>query len=96
MENTRIFLPFAGTMCLTLVVWVYMYARRLPFLAASGMLKQRQITPEELARRSPPGVAMPSDNLKNLFEMPTVFYAVVLYLATTGQVDDAYVAAALQ
>jgi len=94
MHTTRIFIPFAGTMCLTLVVWVYMYARRLPFLAASGMLKQRQITPEELARRSPPGVAMPSDNLKNLFELPTIFYAVVLYLSSTGQVDDAYVIAA--
>ncbi len=85
MDPNRIFVPFAGTMLLTLVVWVYMYARRLPFMAASGMLKQRQVTPEELARRSPAAVAMPSDNLKNLFEMPTVFYAVVLCLSLTRQ-----------
>jgi hypothetical protein len=94
MDSSSVFVPFAGTMLLTMVVWVYMYARRLPFLARSGMLKQRRITPEELAQRSPPGVAMPSDNLKNLFEMPTLFYAVVLYLAASGQVDSAYVVAA--
>jgi hypothetical protein len=94
MEPTRIFIPFALTMVLTMVVWVYMYARRLPFLARSGMLKQRQLTPEDLARRSPPGVATPSDNLKNLFEMPTIFYAVVLCLFAIGQVDDTHVAAA--
>jgi hypothetical protein len=94
MEPMRIFIPFAGTMLLTMVVWIYMYARRLPFLAASGMLKRRQLTPEDIARHSPPAVSAPSDNLKNLFEMPTLFYAVVLYLATTGQVDDTYVAAA--
>ena len=79
MDPSRIFIPFAGTLLLTMLVWIYMYARRLPFLAASGMLKQRQITPEELARRSPPAVAMPSDNLENLFEMPTIFYAAALW-----------------
>ena len=94
MDSSPLFVPFAGMMLLTMVVWIYMYARRLPFLARSGMLRQRRITPEELAQRSPPAVAMPSDNLKNLFEMPTLFYAVVLYLAATGQVDGAYVAAA--
>lgn len=94
MDPSRIFIPFAGTLLLTMLVWIYMYARRLPFLAASGMLKQRQITPEELARRSPAAVAMPSDNLKNLFEMPTIFYAVVLCLAITQKVDDPYIIAA--
>jgi hypothetical protein len=94
MDPSRIFLPFAGTMLLTMLVWIYMYARRLPFLAASGMLKQRQITPEELARRSPAAVALPSDNLKNLFEMPTIFYAVVLCVVATQRVDEGYIVAA--
>jgi len=94
MESSRLFIPFAGMMLLTMVVWIYMYARRLPFMAASGMLQQRQITPEELARRSPPGVALPSDNLKNLLELPTIFYAVVLCLAITQKMDDLHVASA--
>src|SRR5262245_30614063 len=93
MDQAAIFRPFVATMLLTLVVWVYMYARRLPFLFSTGLHKQ-QITPLDLATRSPPAVANPSDNLKNLFELPTVFYAVVLFLYVTREVDAAYVAAA--
>ena len=93
MEQAAIFRPFVATMLLTMVVWVYMYGRRLPFIFSSG-LDPKQMTPLELARRSPPQVSNPSDNLKNLFELPTVFYAVVLYLYVTHQVDGAYVVAA--
>ncbi|MES2626444.1 MAG: MAPEG family protein [Pseudomonadota bacterium] len=93
MDQTRIFLPFVGVMLLTLVVWIYMYARRIPFIVRSK-LTPAQLTPQELARLSPPQVANPSDNLKNLFELPTIFYALVLYLYVTQQVDSSYVTAA--
>lgn len=93
MNQTAIFLPFVGTMLLTLVVWLYMYARRIPFIVRNKLTPQ-QLAPAEFARLSPPEVANPSDNLKNLFEMPTIFYAVVLYLCVMQQVDGAYVAAA--
>jgi hypothetical protein len=93
LDQAAIFVPFTGTMLLTLVVWVYMYARRIPFILSSQLAPQ-QLTPAELARLSPPGVANPSDNLKNLFELPTIFYAVVLYLHATQQVDAPYLWAA--
>lgn len=93
MNQSDIFAPFVGTMLLTLVVWVYMYAQRLPFIM-KGKLTPQQLTAVELARLSPPKVANPSDNLKNLFELPTIFYAVVLYLYATMQVDAVYLAAA--
>jgi hypothetical protein len=93
MEPERIFEPLVATMLLTLVVWTYMYARRIPFILRSN-LAPSQLTPLELARLSPPQVANPSDNLKNLFELPTVFYALVLYLYATGAVDGLYVGAA--
>src|SRR6187200_3607086 len=93
MNQAAIFQPFLATMFLTLVVWVYMYGRRLPFIFSSR-LDPKQMTPLELARLSPPQVSNPSDNLKNLFELPTVFYAVVLYLYVTDQVDAMYVGAA--
>jgi hypothetical protein len=93
MKQTAIFQPFVATMLLTMVVWFYMYGRRLPFIFSSG-LDPKQMTPAELARLSPPQVSNPSDNLKNLFELPTLFYAVVLYLYATQQVDSAYLIAA--
>jgi hypothetical protein len=88
-----IFAPFFAMILLTLVVWVYMYARRIPFIRRSG-LRDDQLTPLELARMSPPAVANPSDNLKNLFEIPSIFYALVLYLHVTQSVDSVYLAAA--
>jgi hypothetical protein len=93
MDQTAIFQPFVATMLLTIVVWVYMYGRRLPFIFSSG-LEPRQMTPLELARLSPPRVSNPSDNLKNLFELPTVFYAVILFLFATRQVDPMYLGTA--
>src|SRR3982751_4696529 len=93
MNQSVIFQPFLATMLLTMVVWFYMYGRRLPFIFSNG-LDPKQMTPVELARLSPPQVSAPSDNLKNLFELPTVFYAVVLYVYVTHQVDAAYVSAA--
>ena len=93
MNQAAIFQPFFATMLLTLTVWAYMYGRRLPFIFSSG-LDPKQMTPLELARLSPPQVSNPSDNLKNLFELPTVFYAIVLYLFVTGRVDTVYVSAA--
>ena len=93
MDQTSIFRPFVATMILTMVVWAYMYGRRLPFIFSSR-LDPKQMTPLELARLSPPQVSNPSDNLKNLFELPTVFYAVILYLYATNQVDAVYVGTA--
>ena len=94
MEQTAIFGPFFATMLLTLVVWVYMYARRIRFITATGLTPRQLAVPGELARLSPPAVSNPSDNLKNLFEMPVLFYALSLYLFVTDQTDGVYVAAA--
>ena len=93
MDQADILLPFVGTMLLTMIVWIYMYARRIPFIMRSKITPE-QLTPSELARLSPPEVANPSDNLKHLFELPTIFYAVVLYLYAARQVDGLYLGAA--
>ena len=90
MKPEAIFQPMLVLMGLTLIVWVYMYARRIPFITRNRLTPD-QLTPAELARRSPPAVSNPSDNLKNLFELPTVVYALALYLYAVGQVDGVYV-----
>jgi hypothetical protein len=92
--QTAIFGPFFATMFLTLVVWAYMYVRRIGFIRSKGISPKDLAVPGELARLSPPEISNPSDNLKNLFEIPVLFYALALYLFATNQVDDAYVSAA--
>ena len=94
MAQQAIFGPFFATIFLTLLVWVYMYIRRISFLTSNKLSSQELATPGALAQLSPPGVANPSDNFKNLFEIPVLFYALVLYLFVTHQVDVVYVNAA--
>jgi hypothetical protein len=92
MQNA-IFSPFFAMMFLTLLVWVYMYIRRISFIT-SRKLTPKDLTPGAFSQISPSSVSNPSDNLKNLFEIPIVFYALVLYLFITKQVDAVYVSAA--
>jgi hypothetical protein len=91
MDQSAIFGPVLATVLLTLAVWVYLYARRIPFLQASGVDPQDLRGPGALDRISPPSVRYPSDNLKNLFEIPVLFYVLAFYVFVTGQVDAGYV-----
>lgn len=94
MQQSEIFGPVFATVFLTFVVWVYMYVRRIRFINGSGVTPEQLAVPGALAELSPPEVSNPSDNLKNLFELPVLFYALALYLFTSNQVDATYVAAA--
>lgn len=94
MRQAAIFGPFFATMFLTLLVWIYMYIRRIYFITRRGVSSQDLAVPGTLAQISPPEVSNPSDNLKNLFELPVLFYALALYLFLTKQVDLPYLDAA--
>lgn len=94
MMQAAIFGPFFATMVLTLIVWVYLYIRRIQWIQSKKIRSQDLAVPGTLAKLSPPAVSNPSDNFKNLFEMPVLFYALVLYLFITQQVDTVYVTAA--
>ena len=93
MKQTAIFGPFLAMMLLTLVVWIAMYVRRTGFIRRNRINPQDLAVPGALAQLSPAEVANPSDNFRNLFEIPVLFYALVLYVFVTGQVDAAYVGA---
>ncbi|MBD2255885.1 MAPEG family protein [Nostoc parmelioides] len=94
MRQDAIFSPFFASMFLTFLVWVYMYIRRISFITTRKLKPQDLAVPNTLAQISPPSVFNPSDNLKNLFEIPVLFYALLLYLFITQQVDTVYVNAA--
>jgi len=94
MQQAAIFGPFFATIFLTLAVWVYMYIRRIAFISSRGVNSQDLARPGALAEISPVSVSNPSDNLKNLFEIPILFYALALYLFVTKQVDVPYLDAA--
>ncbi|RIL06803.1 MAG: hypothetical protein DCC71_05365 [Proteobacteria bacterium] len=93
MPQSAIFGPFFATMLLTFAVWAFMFARRIRWITAKQISPVELAIPGRLAELSPASISNPSDNLKNLFELPVLFYAVCLYLFATQQVDGAYVTA---
>ncbi len=94
MSKFTILLPFFGVMLLTLVVWIYMYFRRTSFLLREKIDLRTVDTPEKAATVVPGTVSLASHNLKNLFELPVLFYAACLYLFVSDSVDRFYLAAA--
>ncbi len=86
-ESAAILGPFLGMMLLTLVVWLTMYFRRIRFMLTQRIDAQRMTTPERVAELIPEHVAGAANNLKNLFELPVLFYALCLYLYVTASAD---------
>jgi len=94
MSKFTILLPFFGVMLLTLVVWTYMYFRRTSYLLREKIDLRTVDTPQKAETVVPDTVSLASHNLKNLFELPVIFYAVSLYLFVNDSVDRFYLVAA--
>lgn len=94
MTNEAIFLPMLVMIMLTAIVWLYMYALRIPAMRRARKAAQAYTTPQSIIELLPEQVNYPAYNLKNLFELPVLFYVLCLYVHAIGTVDSAYVAAA--
>ena len=93
-EPRAILLPFFGMMLLTAVVWIYMYYRRLSFILANRIHPQDLRTPELAGEILPEAAQYSANNLRNLLELPVIFYALCLYLYASQTVDAVFVGAA--
>jgi hypothetical protein len=87
MSFQPILLPLLAQVFLTFAVWIYLYITRL------SEMNRKAIAPQDLqdrvrAQSLLTESAGPSNNLKNLFEMPLLFYAAVL-LALVLLIQDA-------
>lgn len=94
MSGDAIFLPMLATMTLTAMVWFYMYARRIPAMRRARVSVQTYTTPDKVNEVLPEEINYSANNLKNLFEIPILFYGLCLYLNVSANVDIAYVVAA--
>jgi hypothetical protein len=82
--------PMAVLAGWTMIMWVWMYATRLPAMTAA------KVNPDDLTKGAPKKtlddvlpaqVQWKAHNYNHLHEAPTVFYAVALALALIGQGD---------
>jgi hypothetical protein len=92
--NAQILWPFLSMMLLTMIVWAYMYFTRLGHIARARIDPQELTTAYRAAKHFPEHIGYPADNLRNLFEMPVLFYGLCIYLYVTATVDGLYIALA--
>ena len=84
---TEFLTPVLALIAWTLVMWVWLYATRLPAMTRAGIAPQDARFPGTYADRLPPHARSVADNYNHLHEQPTIFYAVMLVLALTGGAD---------
>jgi hypothetical protein len=87
MTTTEFLMPVLALVAWTLVMWVWMYATRIPAMKAAGIDPQDAAYPGTWAHRLRPGVRSVADNYNHLHEQPTIFYAVMFFAALTGGGD---------
>ena len=85
--NAPILQPVVVLVLWSLVMWVWLYATRIPAIQKSGMVMDPNVTPADLAQALPPSVRWKADNYNHLMEQPTIFYATALVLAVSGHGD---------
>lgn len=87
--NAEILQPVVALAGWTMVMWVWMYATRLPAMGAAkveadSLVQQGAKSLDELL---PASIQWKAHNYNHLHEAPTVFYAVALTLAMMGAGD---------
>lgn len=79
--------PVVVLLTWTMVMWVWMYAVRLPALTASGLKPDDARNTKTLDGVLPEKAQWKAHNYNHLHEAPTVFYAVAIVLAIIGHGD---------
>jgi len=91
MQGMDILAPAVALMIWTMVMWLWMYATRIPAMGkAPGIedpTKMVGSTGASLRQELPDRVNWKADNYNHLHEAPTVFYAVAIILAILGHGD---------
>jgi len=79
--------PVMALVLWTLVMWVWLYATRIPAIRRLRVAMPPTQTKEAFNAQLPPDVRWKADNYNHLLEQPVLFYAVALTLAVLGAAD---------
>lgn len=81
--------PVVALLAWTMVMWLWMYATRIPAMNKAGIDAKNLVGGEgsSLRAKLPDSVSWKADNYNHLHEAPTLFYAVAIVLAIIGQGD---------
>lgn len=88
MTPVELLTPVLILICWTLVMWLWMYATRIPAMQAAQIHPDEARHPHTYGDRLPPNVRAAADNYNHLHEQPTLFYALMLFAAATGSASS--------
>ncbi len=77
--------PVVALVAWSMVMWVWMYATRIPAVLKAGIKLDPNAPSGEQMAALPPRVRWKADNYNHLMEQPTIFYALAISLAVMGQ-----------
>ncbi len=85
-EHSPILAPIVALIAWSLVMWVWLYATRIPAMNAAKIDTMNLVggSGADLKAAIPAKAQWPADNYNHLMEQPTLFYAVALVLALVG------------
>lgn len=89
MIGMEILQPVVVLLAWTMVMWLWMYATRIPAMLKAGIDAKGMVgsTGASLRAQLPDNVSWKADNYNHLHEAPTLFYAVAIVLAIIGRGD---------
>ncbi len=88
METLEFLKPVLALVIWTCVMWIWMYALRLPAFSKAGIKPDDARHPGTYADKLPATVRSAADNYNHLHEQPTIFYALMFFIALTGGADS--------
>lgn len=80
--------PVLALVLWTCVMWIWMYALRLPAFSKAGINPDDARHPGTYGDKLPAHVRSAADNYNYLHEQPTIFYALMFFMALTGGADS--------
>ncbi|WP_419811506.1 MAPEG family protein [Bacterioplanoides sp.] len=83
--DTQILTPVFVLVAWSMVMWIWMYATRIPAIQKSKMKMDPDAPRGEQMNSLPASVRWKADNFNHLMEQPTIFYALVISLALIGE-----------
>lgn len=89
--NKAILLPMLVLASWTMIVWLWMYATRLPAMSRAGIDGTKMVGStgkslrDDLVAAGEHRASWVADNYNHLMEQPTIFYATALALAVMGE-----------
>lgn len=87
-DSLQLLGPVIALVAWSQVMWLWMYATRIPAMIAAKMKPDPNAPRGEQMSQLPASVRWKADNYNHLMEQPTVFYAIVLTLALLGPSGD--------